>query len=85
MKVSKILSAAVASLALLTSTPLNGFAYSSDQGGEALTDGTFSYELRDGSYTIIGCNVDALVEEIPELRNGYAITAIDERAFASCS
>lgn len=84
MKVSKILSAAVASLALLTSTPLNGFAYSSDQGGEALTDGTFSYELRDGSYTIIGCNVDALVEEIPELRNGYAITAIDERAFASC-
>lgn len=84
MKISKLLSAALASLSVFTMSALTVYAYSSDQGGEALTDGTFSYELRDGSYTIIGCNVDAIVEEIPELRNGYAITAIDDRAFTNC-
>lgn len=84
MKISKLLSAIIAGASLLSLSAINGFAYNSEQGGEPLTDGTFGYELRNGSYTIISCNVDAMVEEIPELRNGYAITAIDDNAFTNC-
>lgn len=85
MKISKLLSAALASVSVFTMSAMTGFAYSSNQGGEPLSDGTFSYELRDGSYTIIGCNMESSIEEIPELRNGYAITAIDDRAFTNCT
>lgn len=85
MKMSKLLSAIIAGASLLSLSAINGFAYTGTQTGEALTDGTFGYELRNGSYTIISCNVDAMVEEIPELRNGYAITAIDDNAFTNCS
>ncbi len=85
MKISKILSAVLASVSAFTMSALTGFAYSSNQGGEPLSDGTFSYELRDGSYTIIGCNMESSIEEIPELRNGYAITAIDDKAFTNCT
>ena len=85
MKISKILSVTLASFSAFTMSALTGFAYSGTQTGDTLTDGTFSYELRDGSYTIVGCNVDALVEEIPELRNGYAITAIDDKALSNCA
>ena len=85
MKKNKIISLVLAAFSVFSLSSLCASAYSSDQGGEPLSDGTFSYELRDGSYTIIGCNMDSIIEEIPELRNGYAITAIDERAFASCT
>lgn len=84
MKMNKLLSAIIAGASLFSLSAINGFAYSGTQTGEALTDGTFGYELRNGSYTIISCNVDAMVEEIPELRNGYAITAIDDNAFTNC-
>ncbi len=84
MKMNKLFSAVMAGISLLSLTAMNSSAYSSNQGGEPLSDGTFSYELRNGSYTIIGCNVDAIFEGIPELRNGYAVTAIDDRALTNC-
>ena len=54
-----------------------------DSKGE-LTDGTFTYELIDGSYTIISCDSTAIVTDIPEMRNGYAVTAIGDKAFVGC-
>ncbi|MBQ9139326.1 MAG: hypothetical protein IJX61_01800 [Ruminococcus sp.] len=65
MKISKVLSLALASLSVFSITALTGSAYNSNQGGEPLSDGTFGYELRDGSYTVISCNMDSIIEEIP--------------------
>ncbi|MBR2954813.1 MAG: leucine-rich repeat domain-containing protein [Ruminococcus sp.] len=84
MKINKLISAITAGLSLLTITASSVFAVGANNGGEALTDGTFGYELINGSYTIISCNQDAIVEEIPELRNGYAITAIADKALSNC-
>ncbi|MDE6665136.1 MAG: leucine-rich repeat domain-containing protein [Ruminococcus sp.] len=55
------------------------------QGPEdALTDGIFTYELVNGSYTIVSCDSNSIVESIPSMRNGYAITAIGDDAFIGC-
>lgn len=85
MRINKLISAVTAGLSLLAVTASSAFAVGVNNGGEALTDGTFGYELRNGSYTIISCNSDSMIEEIPELRNGYAITAIDDKALSNCS
>ena len=52
---------------------------------EALTDGTFTYELVNGSYTIVGCESSSIINSIPSIRNGYAVTAIGDGAFVGCS
>lgn len=52
---------------------------------EALTDGNFTYELVNGSYTIVGCDANSIVNTIPSMRNGYAVTAIGDGAFVGCS
>ncbi|MBR5512653.1 MAG: leucine-rich repeat domain-containing protein [Ruminococcus sp.] len=85
MKMNKFFSVVMAGISLLSITAMNGSAVSSNLVNEPVSDGTFGYELRNGSYTIISCYADAIVDEIPELRNGYAVTAIDNRALASCT
>lgn len=52
---------------------------------EALTDGTFTYELVDGSYTIVACESTSIPQSIPSIRNGYTITAIGDGAFIGCT
>ncbi|MDE6833794.1 MAG: leucine-rich repeat domain-containing protein [Ruminococcus sp.] len=52
---------------------------------EALTDGNFTYELVNGSYTITGCDANSIITSIPTIRNGYAVTAIGDGAFVGCS
>ena len=52
---------------------------------EALTDGVFTYELVNGSYTITKCESNSIINSIPKIRNGYAVTAIADGAFAGCS
>ncbi|MBR1591659.1 MAG: leucine-rich repeat protein [Ruminococcus sp.] len=67
---------------------MGGMYASADTPADAkdeLTDGTFTYELVDGSYTIISCDTTAIITDIPELRNGYAITAIADKAFVGCN
>ncbi|MDE6426341.1 MAG: leucine-rich repeat domain-containing protein [Ruminococcus sp.] len=52
---------------------------------ETLTDGNFTYELVNGSYTIVGCDANSIINSIPSMRNGYAVTAIGDGAFIGCS
>lgn len=86
MKISKILALAAAtvlSLSMsLTAAAEEGLKTSDE---ETLTDGTFTYELVDGGYTIVACNASAIITEIPSMRNGYAIVSISDTAFAGCS
>ena len=91
MKLIRKAAALLASAALAFSAfsvPLGAYALTPEQAaelGEALNDGTFTYELVDGSYTITKCDVTASVSKVPELRNGYAITAIADGAFLGCT
>ena len=71
---------------LTTAAPMTAGAVNSLAGAETeLTDGTFTYEIVNGSYTITKCEATAIVSEIPEMRNGYAITAIADGAFMNCA
>ncbi|MBR2284055.1 MAG: leucine-rich repeat domain-containing protein [Ruminococcus sp.] len=96
MKISKTIAAFAAGIIMLSAaaapvtvqTGLSAYAISTEQSdelGEELTDGVFTYELAGGSYTIISTDPTAIVSEIPEMRNGYAVTAIAERGLAGCS
>ncbi len=78
---------ALMGFAMLTSlTTVSVFAEEGLQDtDEELTDGTFTYELINGSYTITKCSETAITEKIPEFRNGYAVTAIADYALANCS
>ena len=64
---------------------LPAFAEQPNSVEDELNDGTFTYELVDGSYTIIHCRTDAMMTELPELVNGYAVTAIGDQAFIGCT
>lgn len=81
--INKLASAVLASVISLSAMACFGSAFAEDIDGE-LTDGTFKYELVNGSYTIIDCDVTAIMTEIPEMCNGYAITAIGDEALAGC-
>ena len=71
---------------LTAAAPMTAGAVNSLAGAETeLTDGTFTYEIVNGSYTITKCEATAIVSEIPEMRNGYAITAIADGAFMNCA
>ena len=81
---SKFLCTSAAVLVTASAAPaIVSFAVSTTDDSE-LTDGTFSYELGDKGYTIIDCEPTAIFTEIPEMRNGYAIVAIGDQAFAGC-
>lgn len=86
MKIKRIFASAAAFVMMISASSL--FAYAEEQiqdVGEPLTDGTFTFELINGSYTITACDTTAIVSEIPELRNGYAITAIGDNALTNCT
>lgn len=52
---------------------------------EELTDGVFTYELINGTYTLTKCSTSAIVDRVPEMRNGYSVTAIADYAFINCT
>lgn len=86
MKIKRLFYSAlglVMSVSLLPTAVLNTSALPETAG--ELTDGTFTYELVGGSYTIVQCDPTAIVKEVPELRNGYAVTAIGDQAFTGCT
>lgn len=88
MNLKKIFSAVIGAVMTLgMAASVSSFAV--DEGiqnpDEKLTDGTFTYELIDGSYTIVSCETSAIISSVPELRNGYAITAIGDGAFTGCT
>ena len=76
---------ATAVMSLSCMTVLNISADELQSPEEELTDGTFTYELVNGSYTIVGCESNSIVSSIPSMRNGYAITAIGDGAFIGCT
>lgn len=76
--------AAAALLALPSVSLLSAGAVGVQDDG-SLSDGTFTYELNNGSYTIVSCTDTAILTEVPELVNGYAVTAIGDQAFIGCN
>lgn len=86
MKLNKLISAAAAALiAFSAMLPVLACAEEANTVEDELTDGTFTYELIDGSYTITDCASTAIITSIPDLRNGYAVTAIADEAFVGCT
>ena len=85
--IKKILAGALGLFAVLTAAmPAAAGAVNSLAGAESeLTDGTFTYEIVNGTYTITKCDETAVIKEIPEMRNGYAVTAIADGAFMNCA
>ena len=87
MKTITKLAAAALSAVLLVGAVGSLPAYAvvdNSEVGEVLHDGNFTYELINGTYTITACDPTSILSEIPELRNGYAITAIADNAFQNC-
>ena len=86
-KLKKVLTMAACAVMLIL--PCQGMLSSAVEGMEdsdgELYDGNFTYEMVDGSYTIIKCDESSILKEIPELRNGYAVTAIGDNAFSNCT
>ena len=65
--------------------PFSAYADNLPGASDELYDGSFYYELNaDNTYTIIKCSA-SIVDKVPSIRNGTAITAIGEKAFANCS
>lgn len=84
-KLKKIISAAGAVIISLTAMPLfSVHADDLEQPEDLLTDGTFNYELVDGTYTITKC-VATIVTKVPAVQNGIPITAIGDYAFLNCT
>ena len=84
-RITKLAAAALCAVLFtgtLTSFPAFAVVDNSEVG-EELSDGSFTYELIDGTYTITKCDTTSILTEVPELRNGYAITAIADNAFQS--
>ncbi len=84
MKINKLAAFATAALMML-SFGMTAAAEDPSSPDDELTDGTFTFELENGGYTIVSCNASAIITEIPAMRNGYPIVAIDDTAFAGCS
>lgn len=85
LKPNKIVSFAAAVLMALTYAPAMSVSAASSEVEDELTDGTFTYEMGDNGYTIVDCDASAIITDIPAMRNGYAIVAVGEQAFAGCS
>ena len=84
MRIKGIIAAALCTLTFACPLTAGAVAGLDKTDGE-LFDGNFTYELVNGSYTIIECDPTSILSEIPELRNGYAITAIGDGAFKNCT
>lgn len=85
MKVKKFFVTAVtAVMSFSFVTAFSSYADNLEGPEDTLTDGTLTYELVNGSYTITGCDTNSIVETIPSMRNGYAVTAIGDGAFIGC-
>ena len=86
MRIKNIFSAAMAALMISVISAVPVYAVDSlQQDSEELNDGTFTYELVNGTYTITKCDERAIVEEVPNFRNGFSVTAIANNAFANCT
>ena len=87
MKIQRLKSIVAAAVCTITfAFPMTAGAVEGlDKTDGELFDGNFTYELVNGSYVITACDPSSIVNEIPELRNGYAITAIGENAFRNCT
>ncbi len=90
MKISKLAAAALCAVLLAgfagSLPPMHTSAVVSNEDvGEELTDGNFTYELINGTYTITKCDPTSILKEIPEIRNGYAVTAIGDSALLGCT
>ncbi|MCM1132428.1 MAG: leucine-rich repeat domain-containing protein [Ruminococcus flavefaciens] len=86
MMIRKFISALIGFAMLTSFAPISAYAVEGLQSAEEeLTDGVFTYELVNGTYTITKCSTSAIVGTVPELRNGYAVTAIADYAFANCT
>lgn len=86
MNLKKILAlTAVSLMSFSFTTAFPTFADNLESAEEELTDGTFTYELVNNSYTIVSCDTNAIINSIPSIRNGYAVTAIGDGAFTGCS
>lgn len=82
----RLAAAACAVFVTASALPVSAaFADNLEGPDEALTDGTFTYELAGGGYTVVSCDPTAIVLEFPEMRNGYPITAISDYAFEGCT
>lgn len=85
-QIIKRFASTVAGLAIIFSfTAIPAFADSLESAKDELTDGVFTYELINGTYTLTKCSTSAIADTIPEMRNGYAVTAIADYAFANCT
>ena len=88
MKIDLRKSAAILAAGIISACcmPFSAFADNlPGAGGDELFDGSFYYELNeDKTYTIIKCSA-TIIEKVPSIRNGTAITAIGDEAFAGCS
>ena len=65
--------------------PFSAYADNLQGAEDELYDGSFYYEVNsDNTYTITKCTA-TIVENVPSIRNGTAITAIGDEAFANAS
>ena len=83
MRIKKIAAAITAfGAAACFILPMGAAADNLPGASDELYDGSFYYELNDDdTYTIIKCSA-LIVEKVPSIRNGKAITAIADEAFA---
>ena len=85
MKISKFIASAAAVLTALSSLACSpAFAEDALSVETELSDGAFVYKVVDVSYTIVKCTA-TIVTQVPGIRNGVAITAIGDGAFAGCT
>ncbi|MBR0511875.1 MAG: leucine-rich repeat domain-containing protein, partial [Ruminococcus sp.] len=86
MKIKNIAAALTALGAAACSVlPLGAAADNLPGAEDTMYDGSFYYELNDDdTYTITKCSA-IVVESVPSIRNGKAITAIADGAFAYCT
>lgn len=81
----KLISAALSAIsAVSVMTAVPAFADDLPSPDNEPLDGAFTYEVVDGTYTIVSCDA-VIVTSIPASRNGIAVTAIGDGAFANCS
>lgn len=83
--IKKFISAAAGLVMISAAAAMPVFADSLESAEEELTDGVFTYELINGTYTLTKCDNTAIVERVPEMRNGYSVTAIADYAFTNCT
>ena len=85
LSLKKLFSGALAALSAVSAlSVLPAFADELPSPDGELFDGSFTYEVVDGTYTITHCDA-LIVTAVPANRNGIAITAIGDGAFANCS